>query len=270
MRAGLAHARQGFADMQVCAPCARGAVETERTPFVASAVIGSKDDQGIRELAMLLEVGQQAADALVDVLHHRGKGGHAAGEVFAAIGRQAVPRGVWLTRVTVGDGVVRLDRYQRERRQHGVRGDEPEGLHAREAFGAQDIPAPTIRSHVPIDGFLGRLHRKVRGGMREVKEPRLVLGRTSLPQKLEGIIGEDVGDEELAGRIGQLGGRAGGQAPVGGRFPLVVRVRLQVLVTVVGVEAALDGSGRTHVPLADHPRAVAVLLQELGDGDIII
>ena len=51
---------------------------------------------------------------------------------------------------------------------------------------------------------------------------------------------------------------------------MIVRVRLQALVAEIGVEATLDGSGRTHVPLADHPRAVAVLFQELGDGDIII
>ena len=45
---------------------------------------------------------------------------------------------------------------------------------------------------------------------------------------------------------------------------------LQALVAVIGVEAALDRSRRTHVPLADHPGAVARLLQELGDGDVVV
>ena len=45
---------------------------------------------------------------------------------------------------------------------------------------------------------------------------------------------------------------------------------LQVLITVIGVEAALDRPGRTHVPFADHPRAVAGLLEQLGDGDVVV
>ena len=137
--------------MEVGATRARSTVETKRPPFIAGAVVGSEHDEGVREFAVALKVGEEPPNALVDVLHHRGEGGHAAGEVFPTIGRQAFPRGVRLTGVTVGDGVIRFDGNHRERRQHGVGGDEPKGLHAREAFGAQDIPASTIRDHVPVD-----------------------------------------------------------------------------------------------------------------------
>ena len=204
------------------------------------------------------------------MLDHRGEGGHAAREIFATVRGEAVPGRVRLARETVGDGVVFLDGHERKRRQHRIGGDEPQRLHAREALGAQDVPAPTISRHVPVDRSLRRLHREVRRGVREVEEPRLVLLRARLAQELEGVVGEDVGDVELAGLIGEFGGRAGGQAHVLVRIPLIIGMGLQALVTVIGVEAALDRPGRTHVPLADHPRAVARLLQELGDGDIVV
>jgi hypothetical protein len=178
--------------------------------------------------------------------------------------------GIRLAGEAVGDGVVLLDGHERKGRQHRVGGDEAQRLHAREALGAQDVPAPTISRHVPVDRSLRRLHGEVRRGVREVEEPRLVLLRARLAEELEGVVGEDVGDVELAGLIGEFGGRAGGQAHVLVRIPLIVGMGLQALVAVIGVEAALDRPGRTHVPLADHPGAVARLLQELGDGDVVV
>ena len=86
MRAGLTHARQGLADMQIRPTRAGTSVETERAPLVARAVVGGEHDQGVREFAVPLEVGEQSADALVDVLDHRGESGHAAREIFAQYG----------------------------------------------------------------------------------------------------------------------------------------------------------------------------------------
>ena len=123
---------------------------------------------------------------------------------------------------------------------------------------------------MPVDRRLRGLHGEVRRGMRQVEEPGLVLLRPRLTQELEGVVGEDVGDVELVRRIRQFGRRADGQAHVLVRIPLVVGMGLQALVTVIGVEAALDRPGRTHVPLADHPGAVTGLLQELGDGDVVV
>ena len=270
MRAGLTHAVERGADMQVGAAGAGTTVETERAPLVAGAVVGREHDEGVREFAVPLEVGEQSADALVDVLDHRGEGGHATREILATVRGEAVPRGVRLAGESVGDGVVLLDGHERKRRQHRLRGDEPQRLHAREALGAQDVPAAAISRHVTVDRSLRRLHGEVRRGMREVEEPRLVLLRPRLTQELEGVVGEDVGDVELAGLIGEFGRRTGGQAHVLVRIPLVVGMGLQVLVAVIGVEAALDRPGRTHVPLADHPGAVAGSLQELRDGDVVV
>ena len=164
----------------------------------------------------------------------------------------------------VGDGVFLLDRHERKRRQYRIGGDEPQRLHACEAFGAQDVPAPTIGRQVPVDRSLRRLHREVRRGVREVQEPRLVLGRARLTQELQCVVGEDIGDVEFSGLVGEFGGRTGGQTDVVGRIPLVVGMGLQVLVAVISVEAPLNRPGRTHVPFADHPRAVAGPLEELG------
>ena len=136
MRAGLAHAVERGADMQVGATGAGTSVETERAPLVAGAIVRREHDEGVREFAVALEIGEQSADALVDVLDHRGEGGHATREVFASVRGEAVPGGVRLTRESVGDGVVLLDGHERKRRQHRVRSDEAQRLHAGEALGA--------------------------------------------------------------------------------------------------------------------------------------
>ena len=91
MGAGLPHALEGGADVQVGATGARASVEAERAPFVTGPVVRGEDDERVLQFAMLLEVGEQPPDALVDVLDHRGEGGHASREVLTAVGRKAVP-----------------------------------------------------------------------------------------------------------------------------------------------------------------------------------
>lgn len=93
-RARLAHLRQLFARMQSRLTRARGAIETEGAPFVAGTVIAGEKDERVRQLATGFEVGEDATDAAIDVLHHGGEGSHPTREVFAAIGGQAFPRRV--------------------------------------------------------------------------------------------------------------------------------------------------------------------------------
>ncbi len=47
-------------------------IDAERAAFLAGAVVGHDDDQGVVELAGALEEGHQAADMLVGMVEHGG------------------------------------------------------------------------------------------------------------------------------------------------------------------------------------------------------
>ena len=272
---GLAHAVEGGAGVEGGEAEAGGAIEAEGTPLVAGAVVAGEEDEGVVELAVLFQVGEDAAHAEVDVFDHGGEGGHAPGEVLATIGGEGIPGGVGLAGEAVGDGFL-IDGDLGARREFGVGGDEAEFFLPLETPGAEDIPALAVGGHVAVDGFLGGLDGEVGGGVGEVEEPRFGMRNAEcgirngnlagLFEKLEGVVGEDVGDVKVVGGVGEFGFGGGGEADILGGVPLVLGVGEEVFVAEVVLKAARDGSGGAHVPLADHPGGIAGGTEDFGHG----
>ena len=169
MGSRLAHAFQFGVGVQRGEALTGWAVEAERPPLVARAVVAEENDQRIVEIAVLLKVVQDASHSGVDVLDHRGEGRHAAREVFTAILRQRIPGGVGLAGEPVGDvGPIHGD--HRARRKLGVGREEAEGFLAFEPLGSENVPAAPVRRHAAVDVLLGRLQREMRRRLRQVQE----------------------------------------------------------------------------------------------------
>ena len=268
VRARLPHARELLTPVQVVASAARDAVESEGTPLVAGAVVAGEDDDRALKFAGALQVGQDPADAAVDVLDHGGEDGHAAGEVLPPLRRQRLPGGVGPAGKSVRD-VIAVDRHLGAGRQSHVRRQQAETLHPGEPFLAENVPAATVGRQMALDRLLGRLDREMRRGMREVNEPGRAL-RPGLPHELQRIVGEDVGGVEPAGLGGQLGLNAFRQPGVERRVPLVLGMRIHLPETEIMGEAALNRAGPAQMPLADHVGGVAGCAQGFRKGGVVL
>ena len=131
------------------------------------------------------EIGDDAADRLIHAVDHCGEDGHAASEVAAAFLGERGPRGIFLAGVGRGPGVG-FRRDDAARREREIGGDEAELLHAREAVGADGVPAlGEIQGFVFRDVGLGRVEREVRGVEGEVVEERLFSRRASARKSSE-------------------------------------------------------------------------------------
>jgi len=262
MGAGLADDGQLVAGVKGGFSEAGSSIEAEGSPFVAGAIIGEESDDGVVEFIVFFEVGDDATDALVNMLDHGGEGRHAAGEILASVGGEVGPFWVGFAGETIGD-VVAINGDFGERWEGCVGADEAEFFLALETFGAEDVPTFTISFEVFFDGVFWSLNGEVGGGMGEVEEPRLVIFGAGLFEEFEGVVGEDVGDIEVV-FDGEFGLHRPGEADVVDGIPLVFGVGKEVFVAVVILEATVNGAGGGHVPFPDHPGGISVIEKHLG------
>ena len=122
----------------------------------AGTVVGEEEDQGVVEFAGLLEVGDQAAEFLVDAVDQCGVGGHAAGFPVADRRGQRVP----------GRDVVRA------RGGFDVLAEQVEFPLFGDPRVADLVPAGVIAAEVFFVVLLERLQRRVGCVEGEVEEPR--------------------------------------------------------------------------------------------------
>ena len=224
--------------------------------FGFGAVVREEKDRGVFELAAFAEVGDEAAEVLVNAVDHRGVGGHDRIHAVLVLGREAFPGRDFaaLGAEPVGGSGARAE--------GGGGRDQAEFLLALQRARAEDIPALLEAAAVFGEVFRHGLHGEVRGVVGEIEKERGV---------------------GFAGRvIAEVGDGLGGER-VGGVVALTVRRNLFVAAmeivrakkirgafeeTVETVEAALEGpSGRVaiaDVPLAGHVGAVAGRAEHLG------
>lgn len=198
---GLANVGEVIACVESGGATAGAAIESEGTPLVAGSVVREKGDDGVVEFVILFEIVENAANSLVNVLDHGGEGGHAAGEIFAAVGGEVGPFGVGFAGEMIGD-VISINGDFGKGREFGVGADEAELLLALEALAPEDVPPLAVGFHMAVNGFLGGLDGKVRGGMCEVKEPGFfppVFFSAGLFEELESVVGENISDVEVFG-----------------------------------------------------------------------
>ena len=189
----------------------------------AGPVVGEEEDEGVLQLAGILQVGEQPADLRVGVGEEAGEDLLLAGMHPALVGRERRPG--------VDPG--------RPGGEHRALGDHAGGQLAGEDLVAPVVPAPVVAATVGGDPLGGHVVGGVHGAQREVEEEGLARGRLLLVQ--EGADGG--GGQVLAQVVAVLG------AP--GRVDVVV-VADQVGSPVVGV--ALE---EAVVALESHPQGPA-------------
>ncbi len=213
--------------------------------FGAAAVVGGEEDEGVFELALFAEGGDDAADGAVHTFDHGGEDGHAAGlpRLVGSVGPGGDFGGA-------GGGFER----QAELFLFGDTG------------GADGVPAGGVALFVAGDiGFEG-VERPVGGGEGGVEEEGLVAEGAD---GFDGFRGYGIGVVDILGRFGDvlfLSGEGGGLvvAADGGNCP------------VEAFEAAASGPvgavaiGGREMPFAGHGGAVAGGAEGFGDGGTIL
>ena len=219
------------------------------------AVVGQEEDEGVVELAGLLQVVEHAADVLVHVVDHRRVYRHALGFRSLLGSAQAVP--------------LRPRRMAFEHRRVGS--DQAELLHALETFAAQRVVAVLVARLVLGDVGVVRVQRPVRRGEGEVGEEglaRILAGLDVIDQPG----GEEVGREEVLRHVDRLAVLAVDGLRRLGRVDrddagLIAPVARSAMHEHVGlVEAArrrAEFLGHAEVPLAGHQRAIAGVPEHL-------
>jgi hypothetical protein len=121
--------------------------------FVAAAVIGEEEDEGIIEAAGLLEGVEDAADALVHGIDHGGVDGHAEVPFLAFLLGDGVPGGDF--GVAGGEGPAFVD--------------EAGGGETFVAFGAELVPSFHVLAAVLLDVLGQGMEGPMGGGVGEVE-----------------------------------------------------------------------------------------------------
>ena len=234
----------------------------------AGAVVApDPDDEGVVELAHLLDGVEDAADVPVGVLRVAGVGLH-------------------LTRVQAPLGLAqRVPRRERVvRRQLGLRGDDPELLLARERLLAGDVPSPVELARVPVRPLARHVVRRVAAAGRVVHEPgRARLLGAHAVNPVDRLLGHVV--REVVGLAVLALGDALDLLVLGDEGVVLARLPAQEAPVVVEPEPGGPAGERParallvvrrQVPLSDRGRHVAVLLQDpregravAGDGGVV-
>ena len=249
-----------------------------RAALAARAVVGDHDDDRVVELARLLEVVEDPAEAVVPVGDVAGEDlGHAR-EQPLLVGAQRVPRPHGVERgprLAVGTRALRLA-VRVDRRELGAFGQQPQLDLAREDAGADRLVALVEPALVLVGPLQRHLVRRVAGLRREVHEERLVgVDHLRVADELDRLVREVVGDvvavlgparrvdlvvvvDEVGIPVVRLAAEPAVEAlePAPERPPALERGEVALL-------------ARRQVPLADAVRVVPVLGEHLGDEAVL-
>ena len=249
-----------------------------RTALAAGAVVGDHDDDGVVELARLLEVVEDTTDLVVGVRDEPGEHLRHAREEALLVAGQRVPRTHGVEHrpgLAVGTRALGLA-VRVDRRQLGVVGQQAELLLARQDLGADRLVALVELALVLVGPFREHVVRGVPAPGREVHEERLVgvddLGRLDHADRLVGEVLREVvallgraGRVDLAVVLHQVGVplvRLAAEEPVEALEPAPERPA-----ALVRGEVAL--LTRREVPLPDAVRVVPALDEHLGDEPVL-
>ena len=229
--------------------------DAEGPASVAGAVVGGEHDDGVVELAGLLDVVDEAADLDVGVVKHGREGFLQPARDELLVGREAVP-----------GGNIRVARGQDR-----VLGHDAHRLLSLEPLLAGHVVALIEAAAVLVEVLRGSLVGVVAGAEGDVEEVRLLLVDGPLvadeldravDHVLADVVVRGVGGGDAVVVVGELGGELVGEG---------------VEEAVVTVEALLQGPvversrrGRFRhggeVPLADREGGEAAVPKQLGDG----
>ena len=231
-----------------------------RSALGAGPVVGDDHDDGVVQLAQVVQEVQHPSDLVVGVLEESGEDLHHPGVELALVVRQVGP----LLHVGVVAG------------QLGVLGDDAEFLLTGEHLFAVGVPAVVELARVLVGPFLGHLVGGVVGAGGEVQEEGLVRCHLlEVGDELDGLVGQV--DRQVIALVGRLR-----------RLDLMV-VEDEVGIVLVGVTAeepvvavesaaqrpavvracGADLFGGGQMPLADAERRVAVGEQHLGQEAVL-
>ena len=244
-------------DGRECGLRGAGGASVAADGFGATAIVLQEEDEGVVELAMFFQFGDEAADALVHGVNHRGVNFHAAG--FPSFVGDFVP-------VTDSGGGGPL----------GF--DQTEGAGFGEAGFANGVVALVVAAAVAGDVGFECVHGPVGGGVGDVQEEgfggvvALVFG-----DEPDGVVADGVGVVELGGTVFGVVERADGRV-VAGQGAGVEETAGAGDGAVVAVETALQGpvvfgtvgfDVAGDVPFAEGVGAITGGFEGFGEGDAV-
>jgi hypothetical protein len=230
----------------------------EDAAFLAGAVIGEEEDEGILVGAGFFKKGDEFPNILIDAIDHGGVDGHLDIHFVALFLVEGMP---------LGDGGG-------ARGEQSVFAEETEFFLFLEALFAEFVPADFVFAAVFGDIVFEGLEGPVRGGVGEVEKGGAILIYLFFFEKLDGVVGVGVGGVEcfVGGAFRGIdifvaGGHAAGVFRVeeaGGTGDAAVEF----------FEAALEGPAIfvvvAEVPLSGHEGGVSLISEDLGDGDALV
>ena len=231
-----------------------------RAALGAGAVVRDDHDDGVVQLAQVVQEVQHPSDLVVGVLEEAGEDLHHPGVELALVIRQVGP----LLHVGIMAG------------QLGVLGDDAEFLLTREHLLAIGVPAVVELARVLVGPFLRHLVGGVVGARGEVQEEGLVRCHLlEVGDELDGLVGQV--DRQVIALVGRL--RRLDLVVVEDEIGIVL-VGVAAQEAVVAVESAAqrptvvrarcaDLLGGGQVPLADAEGGVAVREQHLGEEAVL-
>ena len=140
-------------------------VETDSVPLGAARRCPTGTGTACRPARRAAQVGDEAAEVLVHAIDHRGVDRHPPGQVFPAVGVEAVPGRVHAPRPFALE-----PRKTRARRQRPVGPDRADGFHAGEALLTQAVPALAVDVGILRNSPARGVQREVRSSVSEVEE----------------------------------------------------------------------------------------------------